>query len=240
MKKIIYKANNRGHFKNEWLNTSYSFSFADYYDRNHMNFGALRVLNDDVIQPATGFGKHPHDNMEIITIPIKGSLSHEDSMGHRQQIKENEVQVMSAGTGIFHSEFNESPTEEVSLLQIWIYPAKRNVKPGYDQKVFDPSEAKDYWQTLVSAFEPENDSLTINQNAKIKRVFLEKGKTIEYKLNEHSYGSFVFIIKGQVVIDNDTLYKRDAMGITEANEFIIKAEENAYILNIEVPDINRN
>lgn len=240
MKKVVYKANTRGHFQNEWLNTSYSFSFADYYDRNHMHFGALRVLNDDVIQPSTGFGKHPHDNMEIITIPIYGSLSHEDSMGHRQEIKANEVQVMSAGTGIFHSEFNANPTEEVNLLQIWIFPAKRNIKPSYDQKVFDPELARGQWQTLVSAYEAENGSLTINQNAKIKRVFLNKGETIDYQLNEQSYGSFIFVINGQVEIDHNELSKRDAMGITETKQFTIKAEENSYVLNIEVPDLSRN
>jgi len=240
MKKVIYKANTRGHFQNEWLNTSYSFSFADYYDRNHMHFGALRVLNDDVVQPSTGFGKHPHDNMEIITIPITGSLSHEDSMGHRQEIKANEVQVMSAGTGIFHSEFNASPTEEVSLLQIWIFPAKRNIKPRYDQKAFEPGQASGRWQTLVSAYEAENGSLTINQNAKIKRVFLNKGETVDYQLDEQSYGSFIFVINGQVEIDHDELSKRDAMGITETKQFTIKAEENSYVLNIEVPDLSRN
>lgn len=236
MKKTIYKANTRGHFQNEWLNTNYSFSFADYYDRNRMNFGALRVLNDDIIQPSTGFGKHPHDNMEIITIPLKGSLSHQDSMGHKQAIKENEVQVMSAGTGIFHSEFNDSPEEEVSLLQIWVYPSKRNIQPSYDQKPFDLSGASNNWQVLVSGFEAINGSLVINQNAKISRVFLAPGTKINYQINEQSYGSFVFIIEGDVQIEGEKLSKRDAIGISGTENFSMLANSGSYILNIEVPE----
>jgi len=238
VEKIIYKANTRGHFKNEWLDTWHSFSFADYYDRNRMNFGLLRVLNDDVVQPSTGFGKHPHDNMEIITVPISGSLTHEDSMGHKQEIKANEVQVMSAGTGIFHSEFNESSTEEVSLLQIWIYPAIRNIEPRYDQKSFDPKEAQNQWQLLVSSFETKNGALNINQEAKISRVFLDKGKSLNYQLDEQSYGSFVFTVDGEIEIDSETLVGSDAMGISGINNFTISAKSNSYIINIEVPGRN--
>ncbi len=238
MEKIVYRAKTRGHFRNEWLNTCYSFSFADYYDRSRMNFGLLRVLNDDVVQPSSGFGKHPHDNMEIITVPVSGRLTHEDSMGHKQTISANEVQVMSAGTGIFHSEFNESPTEEVKLFQIWIYPAARNIKPRYDQKFFEPNDAQNKWQLLVSSFNTENNSLKINQEAKISRVFLEKGSTINYSAAEQSYGSFVFIIDGEVEIDSETINKRDAIGIIGANKFDIKANEASYVLNIEVPGSN--
>ncbi len=238
MEKIIYRAKTRGHFQNEWLNTWYSFSFADYYDRSRMNFGLLRVLNDDVVQPSTGFGKHPHDNMEIITVPISGSLTHEDSMGHKQTISANEVQVMSAGNGIFHSEFNDSPSDEVSLLQIWIYPAVRNIEPRYDQQFFESSEAQNKWQLLVSSFNTENNSLKINQEAKISRVFLEKGNTIDYKPSEQSYGNFVFIIDGEIEIDNETISKRDAIGIIGSNSFNIKANSTSYVLNIEVPGRN--
>jgi quercetin 2,3-dioxygenase len=238
MEKIIYKANTRGHFKNDWLNTRYSFSFADYYDRNRLNFGLLRVLNDDIIQPSSGFGKHPHDNMEIITVPISGSLTHEDSMGHKEAIGANEVQVMSAGTGIFHSEFNESPTDEVKLFQIWIYPALRNIEPRYDQKFFEPKEAQNKWQLLVSSFKNENEALKINQEAKISRVFLDNGNTIDYQPSEQSYGSFVFIIDGEVEIENEILNQRDAIGIVGTGSFNIKANSNACVLNIEVPARN--
>ncbi len=238
MEKIIYKANTRGHFKNDWLNTRYSFSFADYYDRNRLNFGLLRVLNDDIIQPSSGFGKHPHDNMEIITVPISGSLTHEDSMGHKEAIGANEVQVMSAGTGIFHSEFNESPTDEVKLFQIWIYPALRNIEPRYDQKFFEPKEAQNKWQLLVSSFKNENEALKINQEAKISRVFLDNGNTIDYQPSEQSYGSFVFIIDGEVEIENEIFNQRDAIGIVGTGSFNIKANSNACVLNIEVPARN--
>ena len=238
MEKIIYKANTRGHFQNEWLNTSYSFSFADYYDRSRMNFGLLRVLNDDIVLPSSGFGKHPHDNMEIITIPISGSLTHEDSMGHKQEIRANEVQVMSAGTGIFHSEFNESSTEEVSLLQIWIYPSVRNIEPRYKQKSFNPAEAENQWQLLVSSFRTKNGALNINQEVKISRVFLDKGKSLDYQLGEQSYGSFVFIIDGEVEMNKEILEKRDAIGVSDTKSFTVSAKSDSYILNIEVPARN--
>ena len=223
MKTIIYREGTRGHFENDWLDTKYSFSFADYFEKSRMNFGALRVLNDDVIHPSSGFGKHPHDNMEIITIPISGSLSHKDSMGHQQEIKENEVQVMSAGNGIFHSEFNDSPDEKCSLLQIWIYPNKYNVKPRYDQKLFDIENSLNQWQLLVSGPESINGSLTINQNAKISRTRLDANKSINYKLDKGSFGSFIFVIKGEIEIANEQLKERDAIGISDINELNIKA-----------------
>lgn len=147
---IFHAANERGHADHGWLNAHHSFSFAGYHDPSKIHFGALRVLNDDIVAPGMGFGKHPHDNMEIITIVLSGALEHKDSMGHTQAIKTNEVQVMSAGTGVFHSEYNHSHTEEVNLLQIWIFPEKRNVEPQYDQRLFDPAERINKWQTLVS------------------------------------------------------------------------------------------
>jgi quercetin 2,3-dioxygenase len=236
MKTIIYRANTRGHFENDWLNTHYSFSFADYFDISRMNFGTLRVLNDDIIKPSSGFGKHPHDNMEIITIPISGILSHKDSMGHQQEIKENEVQVMSAGTGIFHSEFNASTVEECSLLQIWIYPNLHNVKPTYDQKLFESEKSVNQWQVLVNGVDSINGSLTINQNAKISRLKLGANNSVDYAINEASYGSFVFIISGEIEIANENLKERDAIGIYDTKEFKIKAIRDSYLINIEVPD----
>lgn len=237
MDKIIYKSNTRGHFKNDWLNSRFSFSFAEYYDRSRMNFGALRVVNDDIIQPAGGFGKHPHDNMEIITIPISGKLAHQDSMGHKQEIKPDEVQVMSAGTGIFHSEYNASHVDECSLFQIWIYPALKNVKPRYDQKYFEPELAKNKWQLLVSGPESIEGCLTINQNAKISRLMLNEGNSIDYNIGEQSYGSFVILITGEIEIADILLSERDSIGIYNTKKINIKANRNSYLLNIEVPDI---
>jgi redox-sensitive bicupin YhaK (pirin superfamily) len=236
MKKIVFKSETRGKFQNEWLNTNYSFSFADYFDRSRINFGALRVLNDDIIQPGQGFGKHPHDNMEIITIPLSGSLSHQDSMGHKQEIKQNEVQVMSAGTGIFHTEYNASESDEVSLFQIWIYPASMNIKPAYSQKYFEPKEAENSWQELVSGDYSNKTSLHINQNAKISRLLLSNGKKIEYQLNKDSFGSFIFLIDGEIEISGEKLSKRDAIGIYETQKFEIHALKDSFILNIEVPE----
>ena len=236
MKKKIYKAESRGKFRNEWLDTSYSFSFADYFDRNRMNFGALRVLNDDIVQPSQGFGKHPHDNMEIITIPLSGSLSHRDSMGHQQEIGVNEVQVMSAGTGIFHSEFNASPSIEVSLLQIWIYPNSRNIMPRYDQRFFAHENAKNKWQELVSGNYTDVNTLYISQNAFISRAYLTKNESISYNTSKSSLGSFIFIIEGAVEIENEKLGRRDAISLSEIDKFNIKAINDSLILNIEVPE----
>jgi quercetin 2,3-dioxygenase len=237
MDKVIYKSNTRGHFQNDWLNSRFSFSFAEYFDRSRMHFGALRVVNDDIIQPSGGFGKHPHDNMEIITIPISGKLTHQDSMGHNQEIKPDEVQVMSAGTGIFHSEFNASQVDECSLFQIWIYPANKKVKPRYDQKYFEPDLANNQWQLLVSGMESTNGSLTINQKAKISRLKLYEGKSINYDIDEQSFGSFVILINGEVEIADELLSERDSIGIYNTRNFIIKANRDSYLLNIEVPDI---
>jgi quercetin 2,3-dioxygenase len=236
MKKIIYRSETRGKFKNEWLNTSYSFSFADYFDREKMNFGALRVLNDDIVQPGQGFGMHPHDNMEIITIPTSGKLTHKDSMGHKQEISAGEVQVMSAGTGLFHAEFNASLKDEVSLFQIWILPKKRNIKPSYEQRVFDSNNYENLWQHLVSGDLSNQDVLHINQDAKISRILLKKDQEAEYQLDKTSYGSFIFLVNGEIELDHEKLGKRDAIGVYETQNFKFKALGDSYVLNIEVPE----
>jgi redox-sensitive bicupin YhaK (pirin superfamily) len=201
-----------------------------------MSFGALRVLNDDIIQPGMGFGTHPHDNMEIITIPMSGKLAHRDSMGHQQEISSSEVQVMSAGTGIFHSEFNSSATEEVSLFQIWIYPKNRNIKPTYNQKVFNINDAVGKWQTIVSGDFSNQDVLHINQDAKISRVSLKQDESIDYHLLESSYGSFLFLVEGMIELDEVKIGKRDAIGIYDTKMFKIKALQDSIVLNIEVPE----
>lgn len=231
MKTIIHKAETRGHANHGWLKTHHTFSFANYYNPERMHFGNLRVLNDDIVAPEKGFGKHPHDNMEIITIPLSGSLMHEDSMGHEQVIHSNEVQVMTAGTGIFHSEFNASEKEEVNLIQLWILTGEKNLKPAYDQKLFDAEQAANKWQVLVHN---SNGPLKINQHATISRVFLDKGKEIDYQLRENSFGSYLFIVEGKVEIEDKTYSRRDGVGITDTENFSIKANEKSFIINIEV------
>jgi len=238
MNKITHKSETRGRSNYGWLDARHSFSFASYHDNNRVHFGALRVLNDDIIKGGGGFDTHPHDNMEIITIPIHGKLLHRDSMGHEQVISENEVQVMSAGTGIFHSEFNASETEDANTLQLWIYPNKKNVKPVYDQKYFKASEAINDWQFLVSYVEnPIDDTLTIQQDATISRLILSDGKEIDYRIQPNSHGVYIFVISGEIEIDGENYQSRDAVGISNITDLTIKAKKDSFILNIEIPNI---
>ena len=231
MKTTLHKAETRGHANHGWLDTHHTFSFANYYHPDRISFGKLRVLNDDIVAPGMGFGKHPHDNMEIISIPIKGSLMHEDSMGHRQVIGEDEVQVMSAGSGIFHSEFNASKTETVNFLQIWIFPEKKNVTPVYDQQKFEKTAAVNHWQVLV---DEQNGPLRLNQQATISRLFLDAGKTIDYKMKNPERKSYVFVINGEVETEGIQLAERDGLGFEDLSEFRITAHTNSFLLNIEV------
>ena len=237
MKRIIHRASNRGFANHGWLQASHSFSFANYYDPEKMNFGVIRVLNDDLIAPKMGFGTHPHDNMEIITIPLKGVLKHKDSMHNEwQSVKPGEVQVMSAGTGLSHSEINGSNDEYLSLFQIWIMPDKENVQPRYDQKYFDTADRKNKLQKLVTPIdEDEDESLKIHQNAILARIDLDKNKSFEYKLKSKDHGVYVMNIHGLISIENDSLEPRDAMGISETTVFSIHALEDSELLVIEVP-----
>jgi quercetin 2,3-dioxygenase len=230
MKTELYKSNTRGHANYGWLDTNYSFSFADYYNSERVHFGNLRVLNDDIIDADNGFGRHPHDNMEIITVPIYGQLTHKDSMGHEQVIGVNEVQVMSAGTGLFHSEYNNSD-EAANILQIWIFPKQKNIKPTYDQAWFDPKEAAGKWQFLINN---EASPLKINQDARISRIKLEKDAETKYTLLPGSHGTFLFVIEGSVTVNGIKLDKRDALEISETKEFKVIGNEDSYLLNIEV------
>lgn len=235
MKSIIHRANTRGHANHGWLDSYHSFSFAGYYDPQRMNFGMLRVLNDDVVKPGMGFGTHPHRDMEIISIPLKGALSHKDSMGNKRSIEVGEVQAMSAGTGITHSEFNDSRTDDVNFLQLWIIPEAQGVEPRYFQKEFDESGRNNQFQTLVSPLKyPVDGSLLINQNASIKMVDLEEGKELNYDYNSGS-GVYYFLIDGGVTIDGETLNKRDAIGIWDASQSKIKANKLSKLLAIDVP-----
>ena len=233
MEKVIHKAEDRGHANHGWLDAHHSFSFANYYNPERTRFGVLRVLNDDIIQGGEGFGTHPHDNMEIITIPLTGELAHKDSTGNKEVIRKNEVQIMSAGSGLTHSEFNNSKTDEINLLQLWVFPKERDTKPRYDQKVFEPADRQNKIQTLVSP--KDENALWINQDAYFSRADIDKEVDVEYELNTKKNGVYIFVIEGKVEIDGELLSKRDAMGVTEADKIKITAKEKSEVLLIEVP-----
>ena len=237
MKTTIHKAASRGFANHGWLQANHSFSFANYYNPEKMHFGALRVLNDDVVAPKMGFGTHPHNNMEIITIPLKGALKHRDNMHDKwQPIVPGEVQVMSAGTGVQHSEINGSESEHLNLFQIWIMPNKQSVKPRYDQKTFSESDRKNKLQTLVTSIDEDYEgSLKIHQDAIISRIDLDKGQTFKYQLKSGNHGVYVMTIHGNVSVDGNRLETRDAIGISETATFEIKSNEDSGLLFIEVP-----
>lgn len=234
MKKTIHKAETRGHADHGWLNANHSFSFANYYNPERIRFGTLRVLNDDIVQPGMGFGTHPHDNMEIVTIPLKGELAHKDSTGGKGVIKVNEIQAMSAGSGLTHSEFNNSKTEEVNLLQIWVFPKEKNIEPRYDQKTFNPEDRKNNFKTVVSPDKNEG-TLLINQNAYFSLGNIDEGKTLTYDIKLKKNGLYIFLIEGEIEIDGEKLGKRDAIGLEELDSVTMKANKNSEVLLIEVP-----
>ena len=239
MKTIIHRAEERGFANHGWLQANHSFSFASWYHPEKIHFGALRVLNDDIIAPKMGFGTHPHDNMEIITIPLKGVLKHRDNLHDSwQPVVPGEVQVMSAGTGVQHSEINGSAEEHLSLFQIWIIPNKQQVAPRYDQKEFKIEDRQNTLQVLVSSIDENHEgSLKIHQDAVISRISLEKGKIMEYKIKSSKHGVYVMNIHGSFKFEDHELETRDAIGISETNEFKIEAMEDSEILFIEVPMI---
>jgi redox-sensitive bicupin YhaK (pirin superfamily) len=234
MKKIIHKSDSRGYFDFGWLKTNHSFSFGQYYDPERMNFGMLRVLNDDIIAPGQGFGTHPHSDMEIVSIPLKGGLAHQDDTGSEGVIFPNEVQVMSAGTGILHSEFNHSRAEESNFLQLWILPNKKGHRPRYDQKAFNPEARNNQLQTIVTP-DKSNGSLWLNQDAYIAMTNLDKDTSIKYKYNSLGNGVYLFVIDGEIFIDGHSYSKRDGVGIWEAVEISITSKDNSQVLLIEVP-----
>lgn len=232
---LFHPADARGHIDHGWLETWHSFSFASWYDPAKVHFGMLRVLNDDRVAPGMGFGTHPHDNMEIITIVIKGALAHQDSMGHIQAIYPDEVQVMTAGTGIMHSEYNHHPEEPVELFQIWIFPDERKVAPRYDQRTFDPQLRKDKLQILVSPIHNEDEGLKIHQNAWIYRATPASGKLISGKAHSPNSGFYIFVIEGSISAASQKLSRRDALGIWDADSFSFEALEDSDVLVLEVP-----
>jgi redox-sensitive bicupin YhaK (pirin superfamily) len=233
MKTIIHKADARGQADYGWLKTKYSFSFANYYNPDKLNFGALRVLNDDWVEGGQGFGRHPHDNMEIVTLVLDGDLEHKDSMGNTFLIRKNEVQVMSAGTGIFHSEYNKDPKNPLKLFQIWVFPNKKNVTPRYDQKLFLPENRVNKWQRLVSP--NEANTMWLHQDTYFSIASLDKNQELEYKLHTNGNGIYIFLIEGLINVGDIQLERRDAIGIYETEEVKIKSSGNSEILLIEVP-----
>ena len=233
MKYKFHPAAERGVNKMAWLDSKFSFSFAHWYDPQKIHFGALRVLNDDVIAPSMGFGMHPHDNMEIVTIMLSGELQHKDSMGHTAVIKVGEVQHMTAGTGIMHSEVNSSSVEESKLLQLWVFPRAHNLTPSYDQRYFDAADRKDAWQFLVT---PEGgSSIKAQQDTYFVRREMTAGSQGDYELHGEYQGAYVFVIEGSVEVNGHTLGRRDAVGIWEVDQLNIIASENADVLVVEVP-----
>ena len=234
MKTVLHKASTRGHADHGWLNSHHSFSFANYYNPERMNFGVLRVLNDDVVAPGRGFGTHPHDNMEIISIPLEGDLEHKDSMGNVAVIKQGDVQVMSAGTGIRHSEYNKSAGQEVRFLQIWLFPNQKNVAPRYDQITLQEQQLKNQFYQILSP-NPNDEGVWIHQNAWFHLGELEKGREATYAIKASGNGLYAFVIKGDVTIAGQSLNSRDGFGIWDTEKVTIQADSDAKVLLMDLP-----
>lgn len=234
MKTVLHKADTRGHANHGWLHTNHTFSFAHYYNPERMNFGALRVLNDDFVEGGMGFGRHPHDNMEIISIPLYGDLEHKDSMGNVTVIKQNDVQIMSAGTGVYHSEYNKNKDRKVNFLQIWVFPKVRNIEPRYDQLTLRPEDRINRLQQIVSPLK-EDQGVWINQDAWFHLGTLKKGFEASYTINKEGNGVYAFVINGHVTINNQPLNKRDGFGVWDTDSIRISATDEAELLLMEVP-----
>ena len=234
MNTVIHKAETRGKANHGWLNSHHTFSFANYQNPERMNFGVLRVLNDDIVQAAMGFGTHPHDNMEIISIPLEGDLEHKDSMGNVTVIKEGDVQIMSAGTGVTHSEKNKNNDKEVKFLQIWVFPKEKNITPRYDQISIREIAKENKFYQVVSPNE-DDQGVRINQDAWFHLGSFTKGNSDEYEIKKEGNGVYAFILEGEVEIEDEKLSKRDGMGIWNTKSINVKATENARVLLMEVP-----
>ena len=234
MKMIFHPSSSRGYANHGWLEANHSFSFARFFDPNKMNFGALRVLNDDTIAAGMGFGTHPHNDMEIITIPLKGDLEHKDSMGYSEVIKEGDIQVLSAGTGIQHSEYNKNSDRPINLLQIWVFPEKKGVKPRYDQLSLKNLKKEDEFYQILSP-NADDQGVWIHQNSWMHMGEFTHDKEHVYQLKDKRNGVYIFVIEGGAFVDSQNLQKRDALGVWETESIEIKAEKNSKILLIEVP-----
>lgn len=233
MKTVFHPADQRGHANHGWLDAHHSFSFASWYDPSKIHFGALRVLNDDIIAGSMGFGTHPHDNMEIITIPLVGALKHRDSMGNEATITAGEIQVMSAGTGIQHSEFNAT-NETLNLFQIWVFPNKKNVTPRYDQQLLDTAKMKNNFAQILSP-DPADDGVWIHQDAWFHLGEFDKGQSANYTVKSANNGVYVLVVEGQITINGQVLNKRDALGVWNTDAFAISFNENSKVLLLDVP-----
>ena len=229
MKYEVYKAEERGRSDHGWLKSRFSFSFADWYNPERMGFRSLRVLNDDTIAPSSGFGRHPHRDMEIITIVTQGAVTHEDSMGNQGEVHSGEVQVMSAGTGVVHGERNASSTDTLELFQLWITTRDQGIAPRYDQRHF-ASDA-----TLLVSPDGREGSLSIMQDAYITRRTIFAGENVSYELHKSGNGVYVFVVSGKIILDSVSLESRDALGIEDTDSFTVSAEQESTVLFIEVP-----
>ncbi|MEO5645169.1 MAG: pirin family protein [Bacteroidia bacterium] len=235
MRTVLHKSTERGHANHGWLDAHHTFSFASWHNSAQMNFGMLRVLNDDVVSAGNGFGRHPHDNMEIVTIPLEGALEHSDSMGNKGVIKNGEVQIMSAGTGIYHSEMNASKTEQVKVLQTWVFPKTKNIEPRYDQRAFPRQARMNKLVTVVSPDKESKDTMWINQDSWYSLGTFEAEKDVDYKMNKEGNGVYIFVIEGNIKVDDIEVGKRDGIGVWETKEFPIHVTAGTELLLIEVP-----
>ena len=234
MKLEFHRAEERGVGEHGWLHTRFSFSFADYHNPERMGFGALRVFNDDIIDAGAGFPTHGHDNMEIVTIVLEGAIEHSDSTGGHGVIPAGDVQRMSAGSGVQHSEFNASKTEAVKVLQTWVFPKEQNIEPSYEQKTFDKKERKNKLQLVVSGYKEEN-TLYTHQNSRYYLGDLNTNTKVKHSLKSTEHGVYVFVINGKIKIGDKELNQRDAVGVSETDDFEIEALEKSELFLIEVP-----
>lgn len=231
---VLHKADTRGNANHGWLQSFHTFSFANYFNPERMNFGVLRVLNDDTVSAGMGFGKHPHQDMEIISIPLEGDLEHQDSMGNKTVIKNGDIQVMSAGTGVQHSEYNKNKDKEVKFLQIWVIPNKKGVKPRYDQITLNQEDRHNKLQQILSP-NADDAGVWIHQDAWFHLGKFDKDFSTEYTFKKERNGLYVFVLNGDVIVNGQTLNKRDGLGIWNTKNATIKAESNAEFLLMEVP-----
>ncbi|WP_312337152.1 pirin family protein [Sphingobacterium sp.] len=219
---VLHKASTRGHADHGWLVSNHTFSFANYHNPERMHFGVLRVLNDDTVAKGRGFGRHPHDNMEIISIPLEGDLEHEDSMGNKAIIRKGDIQVMSAGTGIIHSEYNKNNDQAVKFLQIWVYPNQRNVSPRYDQITLDIAQRQNKFQQILSP-NPDDEGVWIHQDAWFSMGHFDKDIETTYQIKQSGNGVYIFVIKGSVTVEGQALETRDGFGIWDVSEINLKS-----------------
>lgn len=234
MNTIIHREDTRGDANHGWLHSKHTFSFANYHNPDRMNFGVLRVLNDDIVSESRGFGTHPHRDMEIVSIPLEGDLKHEDNMGNKTIIREGDIQVMSAGTGVMHSEYNNNPDKPVKFLQIWVIPNKENVEPRYDQiSLKDIAKENEFYQVLSP--NKDDQGVWAHQDAWFNIGKFDKGHSDAYKINKKGNGVYAFILDGEVELNGEKLSKRDGMGVWDTERFTVKAREDARVLLMEVP-----